>query len=762
MPNIGDVEFDVEADLTGFASRLRARMLAAIKRVESSLPKVDVDVDANPRKGVLTRLSAVFRKAGNDSGSAFSLGFGQSFRGQVFSDPQAAILKLLAAFAGLTAAVTPLGPLLVGLAAALGAVAGVIGSVGIAAGVAVIGMKGFFSAVKEGGSALDGLTPSARETAESIRGLSDEWSGLRRAVQESIFSQVGDSFSRLSQTITQGLQPGMVKIGASIGKIVDAFADWAGSAPGIELISTVMERVADVFERLRPGLQSFGIGFLQLFNALLPAAGDMADSFSEMGESFRDWTASLDDGQVNKVSDAIGVMARGFRDLGKVFGPVLSGLSDAFDDIGPSLDTLRSALFPILETLGKDLGDAFTLLGPVIAGVVDSFAKMLKAVEPLAPILLPVLGAILAFTAGGPVGVIAALALAFASLAAKSEPLRKGFSDFFNVVKPLIDQSLKQMRPLLEDLAKALGELGVELGPIAKALLKAFGPVVAAQIKIFFRAMSQAIKAITSLVKFAAAILRGDWSSAWRAGLNLSKFLNPFHRSLESATNRVRSMVRSVVGAFNTLRSGVNRATSAARSAVAGGFSSMARAVSSGVGRVVRIAASLPGRIRGALGNVGSLLYRSGYSMLSGLADGISAGIDRAVAVASGGLSRLRGLFPFSPAKEGPFSGRGYTTFSGKALIDDFAAAIKKAANTTQPEISRALQGTQEAVTAPLAPLTRSTPAPAPVTVNVPEQDFSSFLKALTSLRLQVNLGRDRRTTAEWWLEGQKYAETLA
>lgn len=633
-------------------ARVKAEAKAAAearKRLKDEAVQIEVK---EPPPSVFARLAKVFRKAGRNSGDGFSSGFGQSFRAQVFSDPQAALLKLTASFAGLTAVVTPIGPLLAGLAASVAALGGVLGAVGIAAGVAVIGMNGFFEGVKSGGDALNNLTPSARKTAESIRGLSDEWSGLRRAVQESIFSQVGDSFSRLSETITRGLQPGMVKIGASIGKIVDAFADWAGSSDGIALISQIMNRVADVFERLRPGLQAFGIGLLQLFNAALPSAGDMADSFSKIGESFRDWTASLDDGKVNKISQAIKIMADGFRTLGTVFGPVLEGLGDALGDIGPSIDSLRKALLPILQIIGEQLGDTLSLLGPVVAGIVDSFAKFLKVVQPLAPVLLPILGAILAFTAGGPVGVIAGLALAFGSLAAKSEPLRKGFEAFFKAIKPVIDQGLKELQPLVKDLGKSLGELGVALGPIAKALLRAMGPVVAAQLKIFFALMKQALRSVTNLVKFVAAILRGDWAKAWKSGLALSKTFNPFHALLTGTVRRVRKMVDDTLAVFRRLQSAsraIWQVLTDSISARADRINRIFGAIRSGVSRI-------PGAFRDAKAAIG----RAWSGIASAIKDPLRNVRNDALVPFLRAIGKLPGVPDYSKGIPG-FAGGGYT-----------------------------------------------------------------------------------------------------
>ncbi|GAA2570413.1 phage tail tape measure protein [Pseudonocardia hydrocarbonoxydans] len=87
---------------------------------------------------------------------------------------------------------------------------------------------------------------------------------------------------------------------------------------------------------------------------------------------------------------------------------------------------------------------------------------------------------------------------------------------------------------------------------------------------------------------------------------------------------------------------------------------------------------SLPGRALGILGGLGSLLYNSGSALISGFWNGLTARWNQLMAWVRGAMANLRALWPFSPAKEGPFSGSGYVTYSGKALTGDFAASLRK------------------------------------------------------------------------------------
>jgi hypothetical protein len=102
----------------------------------------------------------------------------------------------------------------------------------------------------------------------------------------------------------------------------------------------------------------------------------------------------------------------------------------------------------------------------------------------------------------------------------------------------------------------------------------------------------------------------------------------------------------------------------------------MIRATITGLAAIVSWMRDLPGRAKDALGDIGSYLYRSGQALLRGFASGISSMASHVKNAAAGVLSGARDMFPFSPAKEGPFSGRGWTEYSGQAIGDGLAAGM--------------------------------------------------------------------------------------
>ncbi len=115
--------------------------------------------------------------------------------------------------------------------------------------------------------------------------------------------------------------------------------------------------------------------------------------------------------------------------------------------------------------------------------------------------------------------------------------------------------------------------------------------------------------------------------------------------------------------------------------------------ISDGFSRAVGFVSGIPGQMLGALGDVGGLLWNSGWSLISGFTDGIQSCIGNAIDAVASGISEIRSYFPFSPAKKGPFSGHGYTLYSGEALMTDWGRGMEAGAGAAQSAIASAMDG---------------------------------------------------------------------
>ena len=120
------------------------------------------------------------------------------------------------------------------------------------------------------------------------------------------------------------------------------------------------------------------------------------------------------------------------------------------------------------------------------------------------------------------------------------------------------------------------------------------------------------------------------------------------------------------------------------------------RGVTDGLNAAVDFVKSIPDKIKSFFSNAGDWLVNSGKALLDGFAKGIRDAVSTVTSAASNALGAVRKLFPFSPAKKGPFSGHGYTTYSGRALMRDFAKGIKGSSALAETEAMSALSSVHD------------------------------------------------------------------
>ena len=122
--------------------------------------------------------------------------------------------------------------------------------------------------------------------------------------------------------------------------------------------------------------------------------------------------------------------------------------------------------------------------------------------------------------------------------------------------------------------------------------------------------------------------------------------------------------------------------------------------IQGGFNAAVSFVQGIPGQIAGFFADAGSWLVDSGKALLDGFTSGIRNGFQAAKDAVSNGLSAIRDFFPFSPAKVGPFSGRGYTTYSGLALMEGLGEGVGRGAAAARESVARALDGVRSEMAA--------------------------------------------------------------
>lgn len=163
----------------------------------------------------------------------------------------------------------------------------------------------------------------------------------------------------------------------------------------------------------------------------------------------------------------------------------------------------------------------------------------------------------------------------------------------------------------------------------------------------------------------------------------ISSFVSWLRNAWDTVWNAVKSSTLAawgfVVDVFNSAVSRVMAAIDRVRDILAkirGFFNQLKEAASGGTGSLIEFVKGIPGRIIGALGDAGSMLYNSGVKIIQSLINGFKSKAQAVYDGINNIMSKARDLLPFSPAKKGPFSGSGWTLYSGESIAQALADGI--------------------------------------------------------------------------------------
>lgn len=497
-------------------------------------------------------------------------------------------------------------------------------------------------------SARSRVTEAVDRIAGSFKGLVPD--GAIVSAIEDVLKYVGTVFSDFADWVADTVEwwskfiaalkdTGAVQqLAGALGGLFDAIGDVADAFRGA---GDMAESAAGRFDSAK--------GSAELLGAVIKVAADlvqkMADQLKRVAEWVKKFTDTLSDsGALDTWMDAL---ERIFSALGdalgslKRLGKALDGGKKSAEGAGDGLDTAAAAAKGFAAYIGAVANVVETVAG-VLDGIASAVGKLADGIDWLNE-KFPILGQVIGFLLD-PMGSLADMAgnlFGFFSGDAGANAVNGFSSTFVEPVKAKLDEIGQWFQSLPQKAMDAGSQFLTNIG------------------QWFQQLPSQIWTWLTQTIQNVQA-----WGSQMmaQAGDAGSRFLTGLGQWLQSLPGRIWQWL---TGAISSVQAWGGQMGAGARNA--------GNQFLQGITGTLQ---SLPGRIQSLFSNAGSWLLSSGRSIMDGLAQGIRNGISAAVDAASNAMEAISKLFPHSPAKEGPFSGHGWTLYSGQSIIDGLAEGM--------------------------------------------------------------------------------------
>jgi len=444
---------------------------------------------------------------------------------------------------------------------------------------------------------------------------------------DEIGGESGKKFSSsLSSSMTSGLRPLTSIIPSAMANPV---------VIGVAAIVASLAAIPVAAFLAATAIAGVGLGFLALGAFALRGNEKVAGAFDQMREkiskTFEDAAQPLVEPLVNA-----------FNIIGNAVEKIGPQLEEAFGDLAPSVEKLAEGFDGFIENTMPGLNAAVEAAGPLL----DELAKQLPGLGDTFSDFFEIL------SLGGEDSV-----------------------DALKIAFDLLDIGLKAIAFTILGLTLAFGLL---VDAINLASDAAEGLLIATT-GLNFDILLESIKRLTT----EGIVTLGDFLSA--AKDILGQLPEIFGYNINQATTRGENELRTgsaqIVGVASGIPDQIHNAISRIPSLVSGvfvdAFNQATNATRNGVGSVTSAVRGLASQVVAALSGIASAAYNSGRAIISNLIAGLVSRAGDLARTAAKIVASVKDLLPNSPAKEGPFSGRGAPEVSGRVIADDVAKGLK-------------------------------------------------------------------------------------
>ncbi|MGW2398500.1 phage tail protein [Kitasatospora sp. NPDC001664] len=487
------------------------------------------------------------------------------------------------------------------------------------------------------------------------------------------FRTLGQGFGQLFTTSLEGTFAGLKTMGDALKEIGSATLQGAAGfaqmglavAPVLVAVMALASWVAVVASGLIGVLALAALPVLPIGLAAIAAAGDfkkleksIENAMGKVSEALQPATKAIREqmgGAVKQVTawfEQAEPKIKAFFDAGAKFvAPMVDSILQFTDMLFPKLTAAMNS--PGMKAFTDALPAALVRIGETLG---DFFVRLADGGDRLKLILDPLNDVLREFMLG-----IADLAVAFAPEIAESikwfaDSLRKFFQIFKDnaeataALMRLVDLTLRALLLVIEVVMANWEGMAVAAVALWHALQTAWDGIVAGT-KAAWSAVTETVSscwnAIYSTVSGWIGTTVDAVASAWRSVVEWTRSTWADVKSAVSdAWNSIYSTVSGWIGTTvdavaSAWRSVVEWTTStwnSVKQAVSDAMSNLKSAVSEGVSNVVSFFAELPGKILGAIGDLGSRLFEAGKNAISGLVNGLKSVSIPSISDIAGGL----------------------------------------------------------------------------------------------------------------------------
>lgn len=545
--------------------------------------------------------------------------------------------------------------------------------------------KGLGSAIGDVlGPAIDRVTGWLTKLGEGAGGITGKLSGM-----SGVIAPVAAAFGALGlggvgPLLTKipilgeafgGLANSLGLIGGPVGVAVAALGGLIATTPRLK--SAFGAQLSALFQNLKNTLSGMGPAFETFKKTLSLAFKDVGPSLIGSLESVINSVGAIFQQLIGVIPQIVEPLLTGFGQMAPAIGQTLTAIASAISEV-------MALLVPLVPQIITPLMQVFSSLMPVITNIVN---VVLGAIQSLLPPITTLIANLLPAVSS----IISAMAPVITVI---GEAIGQVVTVIVNLVSTVLPPLLDVVNALIQPILSMITTLLPPLNAVIQALIPIIMQIVAALAEII-APIGQIVGAVMPIIQQLGSIVQSVANLvAWAINSLLLPAFSAMAPAVTSAVGTVKAVFSTISGIISGIVNVVSGIISGNWGQVWNGFKQIVSSAVKGLGSIV---GGIRDTVLNALSGAGQWLVQSGKAIIDGLISGIKGTISGAKDAVSGVLQSIRDLFPFSPAKEGPFSGRGWVLYSGRSITAAFAQGVTDNAGKAEKAVHDAMQRAQSA-----------------------------------------------------------------